>query len=381
MHICYITAEYPILKLPHGGIGTFVRNLGYELVKKKHKVSVIRISNLTKSQIIDDNGILVYIIPQSKLPLSFFSNSIRINKEIKKIHKITPIDVVETSELGLAFIKKIKPIKYVIRMHGGHHYFSLAEKRELEWRKVWQEKKSFYKADHIIAVSNYVGETTRELLKLGSREIKVIYNPIDVKRFYQSDINRAEKHTIFFAGTLIEKKGIRQLIESLEFLVDEYPNIQLKIAGRDSNVPGTNVPYRPILESFISKKIKDNITFLGVLPNFELPKYIESSNVCCYPSHMEAMPLAWLEVLAMGKVFIGSETGPGTEIIKDGETGVLCNPYEPKSIAEKIRWVFNNTELSNRIGNNARKDAEKRFNLEYIIDQNINHYKTILKCL
>ena len=378
MHICYVTAEYPILNFSHGGIGTFVRNLGYELVKKGHKITVIRISKVQEYELILDKGVEVHILPQSKFPLSFIFNSIGINKTIKNINTKNKIDVVETSELGLAFINKINGIKYVIRMHGGHHYFSLAEKRELEWRKVWQEKKSFFKSDHIIAVSNYVGETTRELLKLGKREIKVIYNPIDITRFYQSDINKVEKYTVFFAGTLIEKKGIRQLIESLEYLVDEFPYIKLKIAGRDSTLPGTNTPYRPILESSITKKIAPHIEFLGVLPNFELPSYIESANVCCYPSHMEAMPLAWLEVLAMGKIFIGSETGPGKEVIRDEITGLLCNPYEPKSIAEKIKWVFNNMEMSNKIGLEARKDAQKRFNIEKIVDENISYYKRII---
>lgn len=378
MHICYITAEYPILNFNHGGIGTFVRNLGYELIKKDHKVSVVRISNVKKYELIIDKGIEVHLLPQSKLPLAFIFNSLKINQIIQKINKSNKVDVVETSELGLAFINKIKGIKYIIRMHGGHHYFSLAEKRKLEWKKVWQEKKSFFKSDYIIAVSNYVGETTRDLLKLGNRDIKVIFNPIDVNRFYQSDNTKIEAFTVFFAGTLIEKKGVRQLIESLEYLVDEFPNIKLKIAGRDSTLPGTNTPYRPILESSITKKIAPHIEFLGVLPNFELPNYIESANVCCYPSHMEAMPLAWLEVLAMGKIFIGSETGPGNEAVNRGITGLLCNPYDPKSIAEKIKWVFNNNELSNMIGIEARKDVIIRFNIEKIVIENISYYSQII---
>lgn len=379
MHICYITAEYPVLNLPHGGVGTFVQNLGYKLIKSEFNVSVIRISNVDKVKIVNDNGVKVYLVPKSSLPFSFIPNSLKINRLIKKINKKHKIDVVETSELGLAFIRKIKSIKFVIRMHGGHHYFCLSENRKLEKKKVWQEKKSFLKADHIIAVSNYVGETTRGLLKLGNRKIQVIYNPIDVKKFYQSDDSKVEKFTILFAGTIIEKKGIRQLIESLEFLVDEFPEVKLKIAGRDAALPGTTTPYRPILEKSISNKIKSHIEFLGVLPNSELPKHIEQANVCCYPSHMEAMPLAWLEVLAMGKIFIGSLTGPGNEVVKDNLTGLLSDPHKPESIAEKIRWVFNNKNLSDVIARNAREDVLNRFNLDKLVEENINYYKSLIQ--
>tara|TARA_R110002049_G_scaffold25354_8_gene89204 strand:+ start:18435 stop:19577 length:1143 start_codon:yes stop_codon:yes gene_type:complete len=374
MHICYITAEYPVLNLPHGGVGTFVQTLGYKLIKSKFDVSVIRISNVDKVEVVNDNGVKVYLVPKSRLPFSFIPNSLKINRLIKKINKKHKIDVVETSELGLAFLRKIKGIKFVIRMHGGHHFFALAEKRNLEWKKVWQEKKSFKKADDIVAVSKYVAETTKKLLNINDKKVTVIYNPIDLNKFYQSNLEKIEEHSVFFAGTIVEKKGIRQLIQSLEYLVDEYPNIKLLIAGRDAFIPGTKEQYRPYLEGFITDKIASNIQFLGMLDNKDIPKYIEKAHVCCYPSHMEAMPIAWLEVLAMGKTFIASNIGPGYEAVSNKKTGILVNPFKPMEIAEAIRFVFKNKDLSNNFGKAAREDVLKRFNIEDIVNENIEFY-------
>ena len=374
MHICYITAEYPVLGLPHGGVGTFVKTLGYELIKNKFDVSVIRVSNVDKIEVINDRGIKVFLVPKTNLPFAFFFNSLKINNLIRKIDNTHKINVVETSELGLAFLKKRKGIKFVIRMHGGHHFFALAEKRNLEWKKVWQEKKSFNKADDIVAVSKYVSETTIKLLNLKDKKVTVIYNPIDLNKFYQSNLEKVEEHTVFFAGTIVEKKGIRQLIQSLEYLVEEYPDIKLLIAGRDALIPGTKEEYRPYLESFISEKIASNIHFLGMLNNKDIPKYIEKANVCCYPSHMEAMPIAWLEVLAMGKIFIASNIGPGNEAVYDKKTGILVNPFEPKEIANAIKFVFKNKSLSNNLGKAARVDVLDRFNINHIVKENIKFY-------
>jgi len=274
MHICYITGEYPIQNLPHGGVGTFTRSLGYKLVKEGVDVSVIRLAKVSKETLINDNGILVYLVPEeTKKPFKFVWNSFRIHKKIKEIHSKQSISIVETPELGLAFLKKLKGINYVIRMHGGHHFFAKAEKRKTEWKKVWQEKKSFKKADSIIAVSKYVAQTTCQLLRLDEKKIKVIYNPIDTNRFYQADENKVELHTIFFAGSIIEKKGIRQLIESLEYLVDDYPDIKLRIAGRDATIPGTNKSYKPVLEKSISYKIGRHIEFLCAIQNIGIPNY------------------------------------------------------------------------------------------------------------
>ena len=146
------------------------------------------------------------------------------------------------------------------------------------------------------------------------------------------------------------------------------------IAGRNAKLPGSNIEYRPILDKFINDKIKTHITFLGVISNAEIMNYIESSEICCYPSHMEAMPLAWLEVLAMGKSFIGSKTGPGPEVVKENITGLLVNPFEPNDIADKIRFLFNNPKLGVEMGNEARERIIKEFDIEVIVNQNLNFF-------
>lgn len=380
MHICYITSEYPIKDFSHGGVGTFTRSLGYQLVEKGIEVSVIRVSDVNEEETIIDKGITVYIIPKTKYKfLQFIWNSIILNKSIAKIHTKHPISIVESPELGLAFMNKIKGIKYIIRMHGGHHFFAKAENRPTEWKKVWQEKRSFKNADAILAVSEYVAETTKKLIDLKNKKVTVIYNPIDTTRFYQSDSNKIEKHTLLFVGTIIEKKGIRQLVQALEYLVDDYPDIQLKIAGRNGNIPGTKTPYLPILEKEITEKIKTHVTFLGSIPNFEIPGLIEKAQICCYPSHMEAMPLAWLEVLAMGKVFLGSITGPGPEAVQEGITGFLVNPHDPKAIANKINYIFENYDQAIKMGIEARKRVINEFDVTVLSKKNIEFYTSILK--
>lgn len=380
MHICFITSEFPKKGVAHGGVGTFIATLGKALVEKGIDVSVIGLNYTNGEEIENVEGISVHRVPAKKAKgLQWFFNSKAIGDKIKEIHQIKAFDFVETAELGLAFLPKLKGIQYVIRMHGGHHFFAEAENRKKEWWKVLQEKRSFLKADHIIAVSNYVAETTRLLLKLGNRTIEIIYNPIDTNKFYVYDQLKTAKNSIFFAGTIIEKKGIRQLVQSLNFLVDEFPDVHLYIAGRDANIPGTNLPYRPVLEQELNNKIKKHITFLGVVPNAEIAHHIERAEVCCYPSHMEAMPLAWLEVMAMGKAFVGSKTGPGPEAIADNVTGLLANPYDPKDIAEKIKILFKNPEKATALGIKARQAVLQKFDVSTIVKENIAFYNKISK--
>jgi len=381
MHICFITNEYPKLDFPHGGVGTFIHTLGHKLIEKGHQVSIIGMNNYTHIDEVEKVGdVSVFRLKPSKvICLSWFFNTQAINKCLQVLHKEIPIDIVETTELGLAFIRKIKPITYIIRLNGGHHFFAKFEKRKVRFRHALMEKRSFSKADALIAVSDFVGKETLNLLNLNHKTYTVIYNPVDVDRFYQSDPKNIGKRTIFFAGTLIEKKGIRQLIESLNYLVDDFPKLKLYVAGRDANFPGTNIPYRPILEKAITKKVEKHIEFLGVIPNNIIPDYIAKSQLCCYPSHMEAMPLAWLEVLAMGKILIGGSTGPGPEAILDGVTGFLVDPTDPKAIADKIRYVFNNYDSCVKIAQNGFERIRKEFDVNVIVSKNIEFYKEVIK--
>ena len=379
MHICFITSEFPKTGFPHGGVGTFVATLAKALVVKGIRVSVIGLNYIPKNETEVIDGVQVYRVKAKKVKgLQWYYNTQPVAQKIKQVHEQFPIDFVETAELGLAFLPKLKGVQYVVRMHGGHHFFAKAENRPAEWWKVFQEKRSFKKADHLLAVSNYVAETTREMLQLGNRDIKVIYNPIDVQKFYLSDPNKVQPYTLFFAGTIIEKKGIRQLVQSLNYLVDDYPQVHLFIAGRDANLPGTTTPYRPLLEQEINEKIKSHITFLGVVPNSEIKNHIERAQICCYPSHMEAMPLAWLEVLAMGKTFIGGVTGPGPEAVLDGVTGLLANPHDPKDIAAKIQYLFEHPQKGIEMGFAARERVLKEFDINSIVLQNKLYFESLL---
>ncbi|MEP1954428.1 MAG: glycosyltransferase family 4 protein, partial [Algoriphagus sp.] len=121
------------------------------------------------------------------------------------------------------------------------------------------------------------------------------------------------------------------------------------------------------------------ITFLGPVDNQKLPAYIEEAELCIYPSHMEAMPLAWIEVLSMGKSFLASNVGPGPEVVTDGVTGRLCDPYSPEDIAQKAIQMLANPEESRKFGQKAREDVLKRFDIKVLVEQNIKFYQSLKK--
>jgi glycosyltransferase involved in cell wall biosynthesis len=378
MHIVFLTSEYPKRDFPHGGVGTVIQTIARGLVKNGYQVSIVGLNYIAKHEIENDKGAQIIRLKRKNYkPLTWLINFNKINKALKDLHKSHPIDIVESTELGLAFIKKIKGIKFLIRMNGGHHFFAEAEQRQINWWKGYQEKRSFKNADHVIGVSQYVVNHTSRYIEFKDKFEGVIYNLANLERFTPSDSSNIIPGRVFFAGSLCEKKGIRQLIKAMPIVIAAEPNAHFVVAGRDTVIRGTQNSYLSYLKTQIDETVKNKITFLGAIDNKKIPEEIKKAQICVYPSHMEAMPLAWLEVLAMGKPFIGSSLGPSPEIIAHNKTGLLCNPFDIEKLASQIIHLLKNPEFANKLGKEALKDIIQRFSYDRIMKQNIDLYKSI----
>ena len=381
MHICFFTHEYPKDGFPHGGIGTFIKTISKAYVNNGHKVSVVGINNYTKQEeVFIEDAVTIHRLKSRKIKgLTWLLNSKAINDCIKKIHTEMPIDIVETPELGLAFLNKIVGIKYIIRLHGGHHFFSEAEKRKINWWKGFQEKKSFKKTDAFIAVSNYVKDHTAKYLSYRDKKTQIIKSPIDLDVFHpRPDIN-VSKSTILFAGTICEKKGIRQLILAMKKVLESFPEMTLEIYGRDWFFKDGR-SYIEFLNKEVIPTLGENaksIIFKGTVSINELAEKYAASRLCVFPSLMETQGLVAPEAMAMQKLVIFSNCGPGPETITHKETGLLCNPYDIESISINIIWGLNNFDKCEIIIQNARKFVLKNYNIESLVKKNIEFYKSI----
>ena len=206
MHICFLTNEYPKAGFPHGGLGSFVKTMAEALVKNDVQVSVIGLNYTPANETESVNGVNIIRIRKSKVKgLAWYFNSKNIAKTIATLHKENPIDIVEGAELSLAFLPKIKEIKYIIRLHGGHHFFAEGENRGINGWKGFQEKRSFEKAAAFIAVSNYVKSHTAMYLSYHNKPVEVIFNPINGQLFQPQDVT-IDVNNITFAGPFVKRK-------------------------------------------------------------------------------------------------------------------------------------------------------------------------------
>src|SRR3989344_8878528 len=148
---------------------------------------------------------------------------------------------------------------------------------------------------------------------------------------------------IITTSRLVEKNGVGDLIEAMRYLPD---HVKLIIIG-DGYL-------REKLYSLVSKlALSDRVKFLGNIPHSDIPDYLHASDIFARPSLSEGMGNSFIEAMAAGVPVIGTPVGGIVDFLTDGETGLLCESKNPKSIAEKIMWYMENPKEREIIVQNA----------------------------
>ncbi|MBZ5605591.1 MAG: glycosyltransferase family 4 protein [Acidobacteriia bacterium] len=374
MHICYLCNEYP--PLPHGGVGSVTYTLAHAVARAGHEVSVVGIDSTARERSARwDEDVRVIQTPHTKVPqMGYLVGGRRLRNELAELHRAHPIDVLEGAETSMAFLDPGFPAARAIRMHGGHHFFSVTLGGKPKRWSAWQERKSFTRAQRLCAVSRFVADRTKELLGLSRREITVIPNGVDTDVFRPAP-EREEPGKIVFFGALAEKKGVRQLISAMDRILSVAPFASLTLAGRDTVDPRTGASFGAELRR-MSAHLGDRIRFAGALPRMKLSELVATASVCALPSHMEALPMAWLEAMAMGKALVASTTGPGPEVVEDSVSGMLCDPHDPDAIAVRIIRLLTDPQRRRAMGAAARQRVEKHFSLHTLLDRNLEFYES-----
>lgn len=377
MHICFLTNEYPRPGIAHGGIGSFLKVICPALVELGHQVSVINGTGGNREVVYLEGVRIIYTPFSYSRGLGWFFNNKAIDREIEKLNFENPIDILEGSEMSFSFLKKRKGIVYLIRLHGGHHFFAEGEKRKVNKWKVYQEKRSFKKADCFIGVSEYVVKQTSRFFPLAQRPVQVIMNPINLKVFGGAGFEEIELFNLAFAGTIIEKKGIRQLCFAMEKVLEKFPEAKLNVYGRDWKDAEGNSYLQKLLAS-IPSAVKSHIIFHGPINQQHLPEVFKKAHVCVFPSHVETLGLVAPEAMAMGRAVVYTKEGPGPEVIENGISGWLCDPYDSNDIAEKIIEVFSNEKEMKRRALEGQKKVNIQFNIDNVLKQNLSFYQNMI---
>ena len=194
---------------------------------------------------------------------------------------------------------------------------------------------------------------------------------VDCGLFSPDPKKTAEKKTLLFVAKLEngqEYKGLRTLIDALQILQKNIPEIKLKVAG-DGDM-------KEWYKNYAEKcGLGKNIDFLGNLEDRRLIELYQSGSMLVLPTAKDSYPLAVLESMSCGLPVISTTIGGIPEMVENGKEGFLIQPGKPLELAEKIREITTNPSLQKRFSEAARTKAVRFFGW----DERIRRYEEILE--
>lgn len=377
MHLGFLTSEYPHPRTSRAaGIGTSIKNMVTALVDKGIEVSVF-IYGQTEDAVFSEGGIKFHLIKQRTFHLAgWYLHRKVLQHYLNKYIALDKIDAVEAPDwTGItAFIKLRCPL--VIRMNGSDAYFCKLENRPQKKKNFWFEKVALEGADHLLSVSRFTADETTEIFRL-KKKIKVIPNSVDAKNFRPQE-TEIDPGTILYFGSIIRKKGVLELAEIFNRIVVEMPLVHLKMAGRNIIDIKTGKSTKELMQERFTTAAAEKVSWLGSLPYEAVQKEILQAHVVVVPSFAEALPMTWIEAMALEKALVTSNIGWAKEVMTDGETGFTVGPKDHETYAAKVLELIMNPALAKRMGKAARKRVLEKFSTEVVVEQNVRFYEGVV---
>jgi glycosyltransferase involved in cell wall biosynthesis len=231
--------------------------------------------------------------------------------------------------------------------------------------------------DKIVVVSQAVKDVVLKEEKVKNEKLVVIHNGIDIYRFNKvSDVRKKKQELhvppggklIGCLGNIRPVKGHKYLLEAAKLIIRDFPHVHFVFVGGGAL-------QQELMDMSRGLGLGNNTLFLGIRK--DIPELLDCMDICVLPSLSEGFSNTLLEYMAAGKAIVATNTGGNPEVIVHQKNGLLVNKADSKDLVEKLLSLLGDEENAARLGAQARKDVQKRFSVEKMVES----YQTLFKDL
>jgi len=250
-------------------------------------------------------------------------------------------------------------------------------RESVSWSVRLAESIALKGAGAIASVSKFTADETARLFNLKGK-IEVIPNCVPVSGSGEHQGTPSEENRVLYFGTIVRKKGVFDLPEIIRIVCEENEFARFVLMGRDAadSMTGTASTFS-LFQKALDEQWIDYVEYLGGKSADEVRGEIAKASICIFPSYAEALPLAWLEAMSIGKPVVAYEIGWASEVIENGVSGFLVPKGDKHAFAEAIQQVLSNPELRQTIGDEAQRRVEQFFSDSVVADQTLEWYRGV----
>jgi L-malate glycosyltransferase len=350
-----------------GGSGVLATELGKALADKGHQVHFItyqqpvRLSEFNANIFYHEVRVPNYPLfdfPPYETALSSTMVDVIVNNQIDLLHVHYAIPHASAAYMAKKILEKQgKIIPVITTLHGTD--ITLVG-RDKTFAPVVTF--SINESDAITAVSENLREETYRNFKI-EKEIKVIQNFVDVKRFRKKPIDAFRRVIAPNNEKIVVHASNFRKLKRVEDVVRVFAEINKKVPSKLLFVG--DGPERPVAESLSRELgIYEETRFVGRQEQIE--EVLAVSDLFILPSDYESFGLAALEAMAAGVPVISSNAGGLPEINQEGITGYLAKVGDVATMSLRAIELLSDEKKLERFKNNAASHA-KHFDIENVI--------------
>ncbi|MEN6521634.1 MAG: glycosyltransferase family 4 protein [Armatimonadota bacterium] len=176
---------------------------------------------------------------------------------------------------------------------------------------------------------------------------------------------------IGFVGRIVRDKGIVELIEAWQSIVDQYPKVYLMLIGPFE--PQDPVPSETI------QLIKNGNRIVLTGGQEDSAPFYTAMDICVLPTYREGFPNVPMEAAAMGLPVVATQIPGCIDAVQDGVTGTLVPPRDSQSLARAIKAYLDDPDLRRKHGQAGRERVLRDFRPEDIWEAVYQEYIRLLK--
>jgi glycosyltransferase involved in cell wall biosynthesis len=397
-----LLGEYPHREdaIHEGGIQSVTHQLAHALARRSDvECFVVCASRGVATSERRVGALHVHFLSRPPLPRLATCRAYDVPRLVRRIRSLAP-DVVHgqgQDRHGLAAVRSGLPA--VITPHGvirvesrflRRNSLDLAGgiKRLLMDRN---EAEVFRRAGDVILISEYLREVYGAELPARVHRIE---NPID-EAFFRVE-RRPEEGRLLFAGTVVPRKQVEDLVRALAVLTNEDSrksdgrvragNGRVRAGDYARQAPWRLVIAGPLPDPALAGRIRalvseagltDAVTLTGSLSQQELLREYARAEVLLLSSREETSPQVIAQAMACGLPVVASSVGGIPFMVTDRETALLFPFGRPEECAKRIRLLHGDGNLRASIAERARTEAAERFHPDKIAEMTVAVYREV----
>lgn len=290
------------------------------------------------------------------------------NNDFDIIHCNTPVGGV-IGRIAANKTRKQKGTKVVYIAHG-FHFFRGGSK--LAWLMFYPIEKilahitdiliTINQEDYNIALSKFKAKETIYVRGIGV-DLDKCENCTPDKKKIRSKLGLNDGDILITSiGELIKRKNHKTVINAISILNNSKIHYAILGSGKIEN---------ELKELVNSLGLNNNVHFLGFCDN--VYEILKSSDIFCFPSRQEGLPVALMEAMASSLPVVASKVRGNTDLIIQNKGGLLFNPNDVKGFASGIKTLIDNEDLCRKMGK-YNKERVKKYALKTVKEQFVDIY-------